>query len=983
MRPLTRRFNRHLTQCVLASGCLLVAVIPNMAYAVPQNIAAANTPLDADGKADGVNFTGAASSVIVLNGDSIGELLGVSATNSNAAASPGIIFKGASIVTGSITPAGLRVTTLELQGGTNTTVTLNGVTKLDGAVGIKFTTLSGSALAVNADLELAGERINFGNFGAGSTVTFADGVNFSGNVDTNIGSTGSVIFKGDSVVSGGVLGSGANSLLEVKLGSGTVYLTQPLTNKADNFKFTSTAGTNTLKLANNANITGNIDNTSGTASRGTLLFEQNSTITGNIGTTSPLALIRMSDVASTVNLNGDVFANTIQLLNSVIGNDNTLSLNALVGTSTVTSNIITATDQVGVVDLFEVGTFNGNIGSASLRLNNVLVGTNNDTVVNGNIHVSKGVNFQADNTLTIAADNFINGSVIGVFGGGGKLVFAGSSQSFGVLGDPGNELTSVSFNGGTFTLNNSPVEATDVFVRNGATLVFNQNTTLNSNLTLDATGANLQLGDHTINVGNIKTENNSLITLDLAGPGVGQFGNLAVAVTADFTNAPIFDITTSGFIPSGSTLDIVTSANLVGGPGTLKNNSTLLSNFQLSKVGNNVVLTVTRNTNASISDYPYTLGIAEALDIIQNNPVLLAQDPDLSLAINELDNLTDRASFNEAIATLAPSVDGDNREGLMAITRLGLETIRQRLDNYRLGQLDYVHTGYAAGSYNLLKDYGVWVKLLASRLKQTEYKGIQGYKSDVWGIGMGIDYTSPDNEIVYGAGFIYSTTETLSRAAAASEKTIDSYSLMLYGTYNFDNPWYLDGILYLTDHDYDQTRNIKVGDVSGSAKSKHSAWQLSARAETGFVYQYNKVLFQPILSLFYSHINRDNYTEEDGGFALVVRPRDINSVVASIGPKISTVLGTEGASIIPELHAYYNLELTNNKEQYRSNFAPIVGGPIFETDGIEPKRSAYIVGVGLAAYGFENLSCHVNLNYEFNETKFSAFHGSLKFQYTW
>jgi outer membrane autotransporter protein len=994
---------RRLTQCVLASGCLWVSVIPTIGYGVPQNIAA-DTALDATGEAEGVNFTGVgALKLTVPDTKNIGSTAGVSVSSSNAGALPQIIFQGSSIVTGSITaiplPAavGNRVNILELQGGAGKTVTLNGVTVLDLAIHqVNFTTLSGSALVVNDDLYLQGGVINFGNFGAASTVTFADGVDFSGNVDTNIASTGSVIFKGDSTVTGGVLGSGVNSLLEAKLGSGTVYLNQAGTNKVDTFKFTSSTGTNTLKLANNANITGNIDNTSGTASRGTLLFEQNSTITGNIGTisltTRPLALIRMSDTLSTVNLSGDVFATTTQLLNSGAGNQNTLNLTAPAATSTVSTNIVTSKDNVGIVQLTKVATFTGDIGSSSLRLNKVEVGANNNTIVNGNIHVNTGgVTFLADKTLTIGAGNFINGSVLGVAGVGGKLEFAGSSQSFGDLGRLANKLTSVSFNGGTFNLNNTPVYATDVFVNENTTLVFNQNTKLDNNLNLNVGigGGDLQLGSNTVTVGNTLTSGaNSLITLNLSGSLADPFGNLQVTNQADFTFAPIYDVTTSGFVPSGTQYTIVTAAGgFLGGPGTLKNPSTLLSNFTITSDANNVYLNVTRNSNASISE-PLTYGIANALDSIQNNnPELITPGnplfvPNLFDVINQLDNFTDSASFNEAIATLAPSVDGDNREGMMAITRLGVETIRERLDNYRLGQLDYFHTGYAAGSYNPLKDYGVWVKLLASRLKQTEYKGVEGYKSDIWGIGVGADYTSPDNEIVYGLGFIYANTESLSRTKAASTKTIDSYSLMLYGTYNFNNPWYLDGILYLTNHDYDQTRNISVGSVLNSAKAKYGAWQLSARAETGFVYQYNKVLFQPILSLFYSHLDRDNYTEQDAtGLNLVVRPRDINSVVASIGPKISTVLGSEGASIIPELHAYYNLELTNSKEQYQSNF--VVGGPVFETDGIEPKRSAYIVGVGLAAYGFENLSCHVNLNYEFNETKFSAFHGSLKFQYTW
>lgn len=967
---------RRLTQLVLASSCL-IASLPHSAFAVPQSVGA-DTNINASGIAEGIDFTANAKLTVTPAGTNIGNTAGFSVTNSGVALDTQIHFVGSSIVTGSITAAGTTLNTIELQGGLGTTVTLNGIAKITAAAGSGiFYKTAGSALQVNANLTTP--EIDFDVFGVNSTVTFADGVNFSGGIDTAAASTGTVVFQGSSEVTTDVFGTTA-SLLAVKLGSGTVHLKTVGIFKADNFQFTTATGANTLKLANNAKITGNIDNISGTSGRGTILFEQNSIVVGDIGATSPVSLIRMSDVLSTVTLTGNVNANTIQLGNTILANENQIILFSG-ATSAVNTNIITSADQLGVVNLSKVGTFTGDIGSSTLRMKEVLVGANNDTIMNGNIYTSGGVKFQADNTLTIADGNFINSTVLGT-GVGGKLVFAGSSQSFGLLGDVGKGLTSVSFNGGTFNLNNAPVTATDVNVKN-TTLIINQDTKFTGNLNLDPAGANLQIGNHTIQVGtNLVSTDVGTIKLDLQSPAV--FGNIVVTNQLNLTKAPVFDITTSGYIPSGTKLNIVTTGGVFiggAGPGSLLNTATLLSNFSLASVGNNIQLTVTRNTNTSIADYPFTAGIAGALDAIQNDPALIA-NPDIFAVVNELDNFTDRESFNRAIATLAPSVDGDNFEGIMAITRLGVETIRERLDNYRLSELDYHHTGYSAGSYNSLKDYGVWVKLLASRLKQNEYKGIEGYKSDVWGISGGLDYTSPDNVIVYGLGFNYATTESLSRSIAASKNDISSYSLMLYGTYNFDNPWYLDGIAYFTLHDYEQTRNAKVGAVTRAAKAEYSAWQVSARAETGFVYQYNKVLFQPIMALFYSHLDRDDFTDNGaGGLNLVNRTNDLNSLRLSVGPKISSVLGSEGASIIPELHAYFNYELLNTKEQYVSNF--VIGGPTFVTPGVEPKRNSYIAGFGLAAYGFENVSCHLSLDYEFNETKFSAWHGSMKFKYTW
>ena len=239
----------RLTQFVLASSCLMVILPSSSVLAVLAPIIA-DTDSTATNVTAGVSFDAAPLGPLNLKmfpGVDLGNTAGVSARATLVSVDT-IIFQGSSTVTGSIIPGPTHVDILELQGGLDTTVTLQGAVTLNpaGGQGKILFSAAGSNLLVNNTLDLGpnGNSINFQAFGgdnaangALSTVTFANGANFTGNIDTAVVGTGSVIFQGNSTVTTGALGVG-QSLLAVNLGPGTVYLnTGASTHKANNFNF--------------------------------------------------------------------------------------------------------------------------------------------------------------------------------------------------------------------------------------------------------------------------------------------------------------------------------------------------------------------------------------------------------------------------------------------------------------------------------------------------------------------------------------------------------------------------------------------------------------------------------------------------------------------------------------------------------------------------------------------------------------------------
>jgi len=183
------------------------------------------------------------------------------------------------------------------------TLTFAGAATVEGDIGEDGTALkliTVNAGAVTSTGNIAATTVNFAGDGS---LQIAASNTLAGDVTTSKNNTGTLTFAGAGTMTGMVGASGAKLKL-VTVGNGAVTASDDIYATTVNF-----AGNNSLTLADNADVTGNITATTG--GHGTLVFEGSSVINGSVGVTGTrISKIDINSAAATdvVEFTGDVFA---------------------------------------------------------------------------------------------------------------------------------------------------------------------------------------------------------------------------------------------------------------------------------------------------------------------------------------------------------------------------------------------------------------------------------------------------------------------------------------------------------------------------------------------------------------------------------------------------------------------------------------------------------------------------------------------------
>jgi len=157
---------------------------------------------------------------------------------------------------------------------------------------------------------------------------------------------------------------------------------------------------------------------------------------------------------------------------------------------------------------------------------------------------------------------------------------------------------------------------------------------------------------------------------------------------------------------------------------------------------------------------------------------------------------------------------------------------------------------------------GYWVEGTAGQILQTPVDSVIGYDADSGGLAVGADINACPN-ITLGWGFAYTRTNTNNPThASPRELKTNSFQGLLYGRYDIDNCWYIDGAFGVTTNHYYQYRPIIVP-ASDTATSSFCGWQYNIYAEGGYEFwgyrtfpffcgnRFNKLYFIPYFSLSY------------------------------------------------------------------------------------------------------------------------------------
>jgi outer membrane autotransporter protein len=218
-----------------------------------------------------------------------------------------------------------------------------------------------------------------------------------------------------------------------------------------------------------------------------------------------------------------------------------------------------------------------------------------------------------------------------------------------------------------------------------------------------------------------------------------------------------------------------------------------------------------------------------------------------------------------------------------------------------------------------------------------------GYNFTNTGITMGMDYRLTPSAI---AGIILGVNTAQAKIDDDGSKVkMDGASIGAYATY-YKGGVFLEGLLGYGLNKYDNTRRIVLPGIDRTASSDPRGELFSAYSGTGIDLPMGKWIMTPTVSFQYTRLMVNDYTETGAdSLNLHVEKRTISSLQGNIGAKLAYVWETGMARIMPNVHASYLREFSNNNQAVVAQLAQL--GIPFTAETVSPEKNFLMAGAGL------------------------------------
>ncbi len=556
-------------------------------------------------------------------------------------------------------------------------------------------------------------------------------------------------------------------------------------------------------------------------------------------------------------------------------------------------------------------------------------GTGN-IVLNGNFAGVLDITNGNTAIITLADGKNFTGTITNATTNEGTLNVAGTSTFSGDVGSTTAGLNAVNIQGSGKTATFAgDLKATTTTISNLATLKFTKAAT-------SVTGAIISSGTGTLDVGTADVTVSQAVTLGASATlnitvGDNNGSIIATANGISLQSGTTLVPTITGAITSGQAITIIQSNGVVTIPTITDNN--LRVDFVAAQSSNNLTLTATTLSSSSLG---LTGAIAEVNDIVDT---AFSGDG----LLDELNGLSSNAQLKSALETLTPVVSGGNVVGSVSASVAALNTVSSRIGSLRTG----ISAGQGLSSGDEIeKGENFWLQGFGTYANQSQREGIEGFISTTGGVAFGAD-KQLSNAFLLGLAGSYAHTDVDTRLSK-NFTTVNSYQGMVYGSYEFDNNYFMDAQVGFAYNDYGGERFITVGSVDRTATADYGGYQILNRIELGRDITYgNHFEFTPSLGLSWTHIEIDNYTETGAGTSnLVVNDQDYDILNLTLRAGLRRTWDISEGSLTPEIHLGYNYEAIHDQIQTVSAFTG--GGNTFTTTGFDPAIHSVLGGVGIA-----------------------------------
>jgi len=450
------------------------------------------------------------------------------------------------------------------------------------------------------------------------------------------------------------------------------------------------------------------------------------------------------------------------------------------------------------------------------------------------------------------------------------------------------------------------------------------------------------------------------------------YGNINATGGFTYTGDPKVNVTipTGTYIPLGTLFNIVndngagttgqtvTVTNVSGNPlYTFTATPTSTGSIQIKSTGT-PIKPETLSTN---SVAPIAAAVADALLTLPvTSPVVLV-----------INNLTTADAVANAEAQLAPSTPS-----LVAplVTFQGAREFQNIWLSY-LDMCGQVSTPDEEKSTCEGKKAtsGWWAKGFGYFGQQNDRGAFPGYSSTIAGTMVAYDVPLGQDTRA-GLGFGYART-TIDGNTYDTNTNFDTYQTTAYIGHD-QGPWFVHGSASFGWNEYSDRRHIVFPGMDSTANAEYSGQDYTTFVNTGYHFSAPmKFKITPFVSLQYSRVNIDSYTDKGAGDAnLHVKSQGYDFLESGLGAKVERDFIFHSLTLVPEMHLEWLHELSNPALKQTADYT--VGSESFTTPGLKTSPDTFHAGTSLALLSCmcskTKLSLEVGYDYYLRHDGYSA-----------
>ena len=198
----------------------------------------------------------------------------------------------------------------------------------------------------------------------------------------------------------------------------------------------------------------------------------------------------------------------------------------------------------------------------------------------------------------------------------------------------------------------------------------------------------------------------------------------------------------------------------------------------------------------------------------------------------------------------------------------------------------------------------------------------------------------------------------------------NTWPLTAYAAY-FPEKFYAYGSLGYALNLFNLERQLSFGGLNRTANSSSTGNQFNAYGEVGYDLKVSRLVVTPAVSLAYSSLWVDGFTESGAGaLDLKVSPQNATSLQTGVGGKVAAPWQRGSVRVVPQVYATYQHESSNSSPGLDARLSQ--GGSTFTFQTENPGRNFAVVGANVTMSTQKNLQVQIDYNAEVGRGNYTA-----------